>query len=234
MKNLVAVLTLGLILMFSGISPAFAGDKGNGRDEHVPVGICHATSSATNPYVFIVVDDDSAKFKGHLMHRNDPNKKEGRDYISDFTDTAGVFHKYDGVITSEANCPKPVVVTPTPTPTETTKVTPTPTETPKVTPTVPTETGVPVPTTTPTKREVPKPTATPNKPSPSPTKAKPTKSTPEKPAAVPHKSNKPHKATTTRKTLPHTGAADNVLYGLGGLGLIAGGIALYRKFAPTA
>jgi len=83
------------------------------------VGICHATSSDSNPYVFILVDDDSAKLKGHLQHREDPNKKwksdgsfEGVDHndgdakpdlIGSFTDDQGVFHQYDGDITA-ASC----------------------------------------------------------------------------------------------------------------------------------
>jgi outer membrane biosynthesis protein TonB len=227
MRKFIAALALAAMLVFGAFmaSPALAGDngKGKGQDEHVPVGICHATSSATNPYVFIVVDDDSAKFKGHLAHRNDPNKKNGRDYISDFTDTAGVFHKYDGVITSAADCPKPPVVTPTPTPTptETVVVTPTPTETttPVVTPT-PTETkvGVPVPTKT-------------EKPTPTPTKTHKThKPKPTHPVATP----KPTPPTHHREHLAHTGAGDNVLFGGIGLGLLGAGITLYRRFAPTS
>jgi hypothetical protein len=111
---------LGALVMSSGIALMVAATPANAaQDQHVPVGICHATSSDTNPYVFITVDDDSAKFKGHLMHRNSPNKHwksdgtfEGvdhaagdpkPDFISDFTDTNGVFHKYDGDITS-ASC----------------------------------------------------------------------------------------------------------------------------------
>jgi len=91
------------------------------------VNICHATSSDTNPYVFIQVDDDSAKLKGHLMHREDPNKKwktdgtyEGKthsagdpkpDLIGAFTDDQGVHHDYDGDITS-ASCDGDVEVAP--------------------------------------------------------------------------------------------------------------------------
>jgi hypothetical protein len=111
---------LGALVMSSGVALMVAATPANAaQSQHVPVGICHATSSDTNPYVFITVDDDSAKFKGHLMHRNSPNKQwksagtfEGvdhaagdpkPDFISDFTDTNGVFHKYDGNITS-ASC----------------------------------------------------------------------------------------------------------------------------------
>ncbi len=37
---------------------------------HVPVTICHATSSKKNPYVTETVDADSVKYKGHLAHVN--------------------------------------------------------------------------------------------------------------------------------------------------------------------
>lgn len=207
MTKFFIALLLGLMAMLLGATPALAGDKGNGKDEHVPVGICHATSSATNPYVFIVVDDDSAKFKGHLMHRNDPNKKNGRDYISDFTDTAGVFHKYDGVITSIANCPKPVVVTPTPTPTETTVVTP-----PVVTPPVVTPPETPVSQPKPTKK--PTPTVTPKAPKPTPTHTKATNAPPAPTTPTAHH----------RQTLPHTGNTVTLWMIVAGAGLlIAGG-----------
>ena len=51
--------------------------------------VCHATSSASNPYLAIVVDIASAggfnKYMGHRMHADDPNKKNGPDYIQGFT-----------------------------------------------------------------------------------------------------------------------------------------------------
>ena len=88
------------------------------------VGICHATNSDSNPYVFITVDDDSVKLKGHLAHRETPNKTwksagtfEGAahsagalkpDLIGSFTDDQGVFHQYDGNITA-ASCDDDVV-----------------------------------------------------------------------------------------------------------------------------
>jgi len=56
---------------FTGASKA-CNKPGGG---HTPVNICHATSSDSNPYVFITVDDDSVKFAGHLAHRNTPNKQ---------------------------------------------------------------------------------------------------------------------------------------------------------------
>lgn len=87
---------------------------------HTPVNVCHATSSDSNPYVFLTVDDDSVKAEGHLEHYTDPNKfwksdghfrggpvKAGdpkRDLIGDYRDSAGEFHEVAGVITSEAQC----------------------------------------------------------------------------------------------------------------------------------
>jgi len=118
-----AALTLGLGGVIALAAPASAGN-GNGNGEgHTPVNVCHANSSdyneGTGPYVFITVDDDSAKFKGHLMHRDDPNKtwkSDGvwngtqhsagdpkPDFIGDYTDSEGVLHEYDGEIT-EAWC----------------------------------------------------------------------------------------------------------------------------------
>lgn len=106
----------GMLVMSSGVAlmvtatPAEAANK---------VGICHATSSDTNPYVYIEVDDDSVKLKGHLQHRNDPNKRwksagtfNGVQHVADqpkpdiigsFTDDQGVFQQMDGVVTA-ATC----------------------------------------------------------------------------------------------------------------------------------
>lgn len=105
---------LGMLVMSSGIalmvtvSPAAAAVK---------VNVCHATSSDTNPYVFLQVDDDSTQLQAHLMHRSNPNKKwksagvflgvahvkgdPKPDLIGSYTDSAGVFHQLDGNITSE-------------------------------------------------------------------------------------------------------------------------------------
>lgn len=107
------VLSSGVALMVTATSADAA------QEQHVKVGICHATSSDTNPYVFILVDDDSAKLKGHLMHRDHPNKhwkNEGdyelgghhgpnalkRDYIASFVDSEGHEHALDGNITEES------------------------------------------------------------------------------------------------------------------------------------
>jgi len=112
---------LGVLVMSSGVALMLSATPANAaQGQHVPVGICHATSSDTNPYVFITVDDDSAKFRGHLKHRDDPNKHwktDGtyelggahsagdlkRDYIASFVDSDGVAHNLDGDITA-ASC----------------------------------------------------------------------------------------------------------------------------------
>ena len=112
---------LGALVMSSGVALVVASTPANAaQEEHIPVNVCHATSSDTNPYVFITVDNDATKLKGHLMHREDPNKKwksagtwngidhvkgdSKRDYIADYTDEGGDFHELDGNLTAE-DCP---------------------------------------------------------------------------------------------------------------------------------
>lgn len=105
---------VGMLVMSSGVALMVTAAPANAANK---VGICHATSSDTNPYVFISVDDDSAKLKGHLQHLTDPNKtwksdgtfngvphEDGdakRDLIGSFTDDQGIFHLYDGEITAD-------------------------------------------------------------------------------------------------------------------------------------
>ncbi len=113
-----AMLAVCLVALGGAIGmSASATERGEG---HTPVNVCHATSSDTNPYVFITVDDDSVKFEGHLMHRSDPNKRwkadgtwNGQpvqagdpkpDLIGDYTDKNGTLHVYDGVITQASDC----------------------------------------------------------------------------------------------------------------------------------
>jgi hypothetical protein len=112
------IAAFGALTMSSGVALLATATSADAAAVN-KVAICHATSSDTNPYVFILVDDDSAKLKGHLQHRNDPNKTwksdgifEGvahsdgdakPDLIGSFTDDQGVFHQYDGDITA-ASC----------------------------------------------------------------------------------------------------------------------------------
>lgn len=60
------VMSSGIALMVSATPANAAVNK---------VGICHATSSDSNPYIFISVDDDSVKLNGHLAHKTNPNKR---------------------------------------------------------------------------------------------------------------------------------------------------------------
>ncbi|MFL6062435.1 MAG: hypothetical protein ACJ72E_14470 [Marmoricola sp.] len=108
---------MGVLVLSSGA--ALFASAGSASAASVSVNICHATNSDTHPYNFITVDDDSAKFRGHLMHRNSPNKiwktagtfngvahtagQAKPDLIASFTDDQKVFHAYDGNIT-EASC----------------------------------------------------------------------------------------------------------------------------------
>ena len=78
--------------------------------------ICHATSSATNPWVRIVVSENATA--GHF----------------DNNGTAKAGHEKDVLLEGEQDCP--VEVTPTPSVTPTPVVTPTPTPTPVKTVTV--------------------------------------------------------------------------------------------------
>ncbi len=114
---------LGMLVMSSGVALMVAATPANAAVNKV--NICHATSSDTNPYTFISVDSDSAKLKGHLQHRENPNKQwksdgsfngvphvDGAakpDLIGSFTDDDDVFHQYDGNVT-EATCDADVVI----------------------------------------------------------------------------------------------------------------------------
>lgn len=68
----VLVLLIGLMaaLVTGAVLSAAYASEGEG---HTPVSICHRTSSDTNPYVFITVDDDSLS-PGHLDNA-DPGHK---------------------------------------------------------------------------------------------------------------------------------------------------------------
>ena len=69
-KRLIAsfAASIALVLSFGGAANA----TGNNNQDH-KVGICHATGSSTNPYVFIRVDKHAAD--AHEAHQN------GRDVI---------------------------------------------------------------------------------------------------------------------------------------------------------
>jgi len=89
--------TIGALVMSSGVALMVAATPAGAAEGHTPVNICHATSSDTNPYVFITVDDDSKKFEAHLAHRNTPNKT-----WHDDTTWGGVLHA--------AGSPKPDLI----------------------------------------------------------------------------------------------------------------------------
>jgi hypothetical protein len=118
-RRLATVLaTMGVLVMSSGAALLATAAPSNAVSGSVTVNVCHATSSDSNPYVFIQVDSNSTKLKGHLQHRQDPNKQwksagtfngvdhvagdPKADLIGDYTDSTGSHH-YDGTVT-EATC----------------------------------------------------------------------------------------------------------------------------------
>ncbi len=82
--------------------------------------------------MFLTVDDDSVKLRGHLMHRGEPNKtwksdvffggvvhpagSPKPDLIGDYTDARGGVHRFDGVIDGTEDCPRPTTPPPPPPP----------------------------------------------------------------------------------------------------------------------
>lgn len=119
------------------------------------VGVCHATTSDSNPYVWIVVSTNSTRYQGHLMHRTDPPhtwKSDGTWNGIAHLDGAGKPDYIQGIDVGLTRdwCLGRVTPTPTtPTPTDTGTSTPTPTDTPTdpVTTTPPVDTGSPTPST---------------------------------------------------------------------------------------
>lgn len=105
---------IGMLVMSSGVALMLGASPSSAATK---VNVCHATSSDTNPYVFISVDDDSTQFEAHMAHRNTPNKKwksagiflgvehvkgdPKPDLIGSYTDENDVFHELDGDITAE-------------------------------------------------------------------------------------------------------------------------------------
>lgn len=116
---------LGMLVMSSGVALMVASSPANAAA--TKVNVCHATGSDSNPYVFISVDENAVKSKGHLQHRNDPNKHwksagyfsgvfhaagaPKPDLIQSYTDSHGVFHDLDGNITAESCKNHPLLAT---------------------------------------------------------------------------------------------------------------------------
>jgi LPXTG-motif cell wall-anchored protein len=137
------------------VAPLMATSAAAPNKDH-KVGVCHATTSDTNPYVWIVVDKDSTKYQGHLEHRNEPvHRWKTAGTWNGIPHTAGqakgdFIEGIDEGVT-QAWCLRTSSPSPTPTTTPTETATPTPTETETGTPTpTETETGTPTPTETPT------------------------------------------------------------------------------------
>jgi hypothetical protein len=82
----------------SGLFMAAPALATSGSDKDHKIGICHATGSKTNPYVYINVDEHAAA--AHARHQ------DGRDIIG---------------VKSAKDCPKTAVSTPAPTPKATPK-----------------------------------------------------------------------------------------------------------------
>src|SRR6266568_1692470 len=75
----------GASIVTMAAAPVLASNTKTEPQDH-KVGICHATGSKTNPYVFIVVDEHAEK--AHASHQ------DGRDIVD---------------AKSAADCPKPVI-----------------------------------------------------------------------------------------------------------------------------
>lgn len=165
-------LSIGLLTSVS-VLPSNS-NKALAINNHIPVTICHATGSNTNPYVKETVDDDAVDGNGneHSDH-NMPGHQNGEDIIPPGTwDTDGRNWNTQGIAIWYNNC-NLVTQTHTPTPTLTNTATPTPTPTCTPTPTLTvldTPTPTPntntgcvdcqTPTPTPTTEEVSTPTPT--------------------------------------------------------------------------
>jgi hypothetical protein len=215
----------GASLMLAGVfafavSP-MAAANGNHGTGHTPVNVCHATSSDTNPYVFETVDNDSTKYKGHLMHRNDPNKTwKSAGTWNGVAHVAGdskrdFIEGLDPAFTKAWCLAKVVIVVPTPTPTPTV----TQTETPSPTPT--TETPTPTPTVTETVTETPTPSETSETPTASESPSTVISVTPSQSSSTPDVLESGGGQPPT-KTLAHTGSVSTALAGLGALLLALG------------
>jgi hypothetical protein len=92
-KNLAVASIAATTLVVATAGTALACTKPQTKTVDHKVGICHATGSKTNPYVFITVDEHAVK--AHQSHQ------DGHDIIG---------------AKSAADCPKPPKQTPAPTP----------------------------------------------------------------------------------------------------------------------
>lgn len=255
MRTRVGVVVAGaLTVLGTGLVLAPLAATAAAAAKHTPVGVCHATSSDSNPYEWIVVDADSTRLRGHLMHRDDPNKHwksagtwNGmahvagdlkRDYIQGLD--PGVTEAWCESRTTPSS-PPPTTTSAPPT---TTSAPPTTTSAPPTTTSAPPTTTSAPPTTTsapPTTTSAPPGTVPPSTTSapPSTTSAPPTQpgTVPPTTKSVPPTSTKPAStsASTTpvsaRPPLAETGAAPGTLT-LVGLLLIALGIATYIWSQP--
>lgn len=104
---------IGMLVASSGVALMVTASPANAATK---VGICHATSSDSNPYVYISVDDDSVKYQAHLAHRNTPNKTwKNAGTFNGIPHAAGapkadLINGLDGVIDSADDCDADVVV----------------------------------------------------------------------------------------------------------------------------
>jgi hypothetical protein len=248
------VLSALLTLLGTGLILAPLASNASASPRHTPVGVCHATSSDTHPYEWIVVDSDSTRYRGHLMHRDEPNKrwksagtwngiahKAGDpkpDYIEGLD--AGVSEEWCSSSTGHGTTPPttqppttkpPTTSPPTTSPPSTTTAPPTTTTAPPGTTPPPTTTTAPPTTTTapPTTTTAPPETEPGTVPGSTPAETKPGTVPATGPETTPGTSSMPPEAG--RPPLAETGVPSGMLT-IAGLVLIALGIATYVQSRP--
>ncbi|MFC6238928.1 hypothetical protein [Longivirga aurantiaca] len=229
MRARVGVVVAGaLTVLGTGLVLAPLASTAAAKPGHTAVGICHATSSDSNPYEWIVVDADSTRYRGHLMHRDEPNKHwKSAGTWNGITHAAGDLKRdyiegLDAGVT-EAWCEARVSPS-TPPPTTTSAPPATTTSAPPATTTSAppaTTTSAPPATTT----SAPPATTTSAPPETEPGTVPPTTT---EPGTTPARSTTPG---PTRPPLADTGAPSGLLT-LTGLVLIALGIATYGLSRP--
>jgi hypothetical protein len=234
----IGVVVAGLLtILGTGLVVTPLASTASAAPGHTPVGICHATSSDSNPYEWIVVDADSARYRGHLMHRDDPNKHwqaagiwNGiqhaagdlkRDYIEGLD--AGISEAWCEARIGSSSPPPTTTSAPPATTTSAPPATTTsaPPATTTSAPPVTTPGGPTPPTSTPPETE-------PGSVPPTTTDPATTPPTSTAPATTPDRSTTP---VSSRPPLAETGAPSGVLT-LVGLLLIALGIATYALSQP--